>query len=73
MSMFFLEGDGLPFYNYKNAKELRSFAREKYPLLSIIKEINKRDYDLVFVVSMGRLSVYFSFYSPFLEGNPRKV
>lgn len=61
VDVFSLRGDGLPFYNYKNAKELRSFAREKYPLLSIIKEINKRDYDLVFVVSMGRLSVYFSF------------
>lgn len=68
-----MRGDGLPFYNYKNAKELRSFAREKYPLLSIIKEINKRDYDSVFVVSMGRLSVYFSFLFSILEGNPRKV
>lgn len=56
-----LEGSGVPFYDFDNAKEIISLASYKEPLKKAIDLINKGLPDVVFVVSMGRLSVLFAY------------
>lgn len=61
--IFSMEGEGETFYPYKNVKEIVSFTHEKNPLKSIIKRIDAEDFDTVFLISMGRLSVMYAVYS----------
>lgn len=61
--VFSMEGEGETFYPYENVNEVVSFNHEKNPLKSIIKRINDEGFDTVFLISMGRLSVMYAFYS----------
>lgn len=73
-----LKGDGRTFYPYSKAHSIISFCNARYPLVDAVKTIISENYDTtVFVVSMGRLSVFFSFlyrfYSLFISGFNRKL
>lgn len=60
-----LEGSGKPFYEFFKAKEIINFSSCRIPLISCIKYIKKQEFDFVFVITMGKLSVIFSFLSLF--------
>lgn len=61
IDIFSLSGEGTSFYEYKKIRTLKTFSKEKFPLIKVISEIKKLHYDYIFVVSMGKLSVLFSF------------
>lgn len=61
IDMYSVTGDGPSFYEYQKLRSLKSFSKEKFPLFKMISEINRSNYDFIFVVSMGKLSVLFSF------------
>jgi len=55
-----LKGQGETFYPFTNVNKLISFSDKKKPLLHAVKFIKANKYTHVFVISMGRLSVFFS-------------
>ncbi len=63
IEIFSMEGEGKTFYPYSNVKQIVSFSHEKQPIKKIVKRINDEKFDTVFLISMGRLSVVFAFYS----------
>ncbi|HDS1151431.1 TPA: glycosyltransferase [Pluralibacter gergoviae] len=67
VDVFSLKGNSPSFYNYKGAREIRTFAKCKFPIVSLIKSLKKETYDYIFVVSMGKLSVLFSFFLFFIR------
>lgn len=63
VTIYSLEGSGKPFYPFDHVKEIVSFAGHSNPIKSIVHRIHDEDFDAVFLISMGRLSVMFAFWS----------
>lgn len=63
VTIYSLEGSGQPFYPFEKVKDIISFDGEKNPIRSAVQRINQQGFDAVFLISMGRLSVMFAFYS----------
>ena len=63
VTIYSLEGSGKTFYPFERVKEIVSFAGHNNPIKSIVKRIHDEDFDTVFLISMGRLSVMFAFWS----------
>lgn len=63
VSIYSLEGAGQPFYPFEHVKEIVSFHGASNPLKSAVKCIHQQQFDAVFLISMGRLSVMFALYS----------
>ncbi|MEW5290081.1 glycosyltransferase [Erwinia papayae] len=61
--VYSLEGAGEPFYPFEKVKQIVSFAGEKNPIRSAVQRINQQNFDAVFLISMGRLSVMFALWS----------
>ncbi|MCX8956460.1 glycosyltransferase family 4 protein [Erwinia psidii] len=61
--IYSLEGAGQPFYPFDKVKAIVSFEGEKNPIRSAVQRISQQDFDAVFLISMGRLSVMFALYS----------
>lgn len=63
VTIYSLEGSGEPFYPFSQVQQIVSFAGEKNPLKAAVKQIHQQQFDAVFLISMGRLSVMFALYS----------
>ncbi|QLO36246.1 glycosyltransferase [Klebsiella sp. RHBSTW-00484] len=63
VDVFSCKGSGEPFYAYSGVNCIKSFENSKWPLLDIVNSINESSYDYIFVVSMGKLSVFFALLS----------
>ncbi|RPE00282.1 glycosyltransferase family 4 protein [Candidatus Pantoea deserta] len=71
VTIYSLEGSGKPFYPFEHAKSIVSFEGHSNPIKSIVKRIHEEDVDSVFLISMGRLSVMFAFWS-LLSGKKKR-
>lgn len=60
VTVYSLQGSGETFYPFDNVKKVVSFCGKRFPLLSAIFSINKQKFDFAFIISMGKLSVFFS-------------
>lgn len=63
IDIYSFEGDGETFYPYTNVQRIYSFSNKKLKYLSIVSSLKKNNYDYIFLISMGKLSVFFPFYS----------
>ncbi|WP_241650154.1 glycosyltransferase [Rosenbergiella collisarenosi] len=57
-----LSGEGEPFHDFSGAKLIKTFLGKSYPLYSALRFMKKKEYDYIFTVSMGKLSVLTSIY-----------
>ncbi|MBS0910037.1 glycosyltransferase [Tatumella sp. JGM118] len=60
VTVYSLHGSGETFYPFDNVREIVTFRGKRFPLLSAIISINNKNFDFAFIISMGKLSVYFS-------------
>lgn len=58
-----LEGDGVPFYKFHGVKEIFTFQNKKLKYIKM--RCMSRNYDYVFVLSMGKLSVFYQMFNLF--------
>ncbi len=58
VTVYSLNGEGETFYSYD--VEIKTFNRERNPLISVCKDIKNKSFDYIFIVSMGKLSFLFS-------------
>lgn len=65
MTIFSVSGEGETFYPYKSIKKVISYQGCKNSIKKIVLDINENNFDYVFVISMGKLSVMYSFWSLF--------
>ncbi|MEN5014974.1 glycosyltransferase [Erwinia sp. Eh17-17] len=63
VTVYSLEGSGEPFYPFSQVQQIVSFAGEKNPLKAVVRQIHQQQFDSVFLISMGRLSVMFALHS----------
>ncbi|WP_062742825.1 glycosyltransferase family 4 protein [Erwinia persicina] len=63
VTIYSLEGSGKPFYPFNQVQQIVSFNGEKNPLKAAVNKIHQQQFDAVFLISMGRLSVMFALYS----------
>ncbi|OON39700.1 amylovoran biosynthesis protein AmsD [Izhakiella australiensis] len=63
VTIYSMEGQGQPFYPFTHVKKIESFAQESNPIKAIARRISREDFDCVFLISMGRLSVMFAWHS----------
>jgi len=71
VTIYSLEGSGKTFYPFEQVKEIVSFEGHSNPIKSIVKRIHDEAFDSVFLISMGRLSVMFAFWS-LLSGKKKR-
>lgn len=71
VTIYSLEGSGKTFYPFEQVKEIVSFEGHSNPIKSIVKRIHDEAFDSVFLISMGRLSVMFAFWS-LLSGEKKR-
>ncbi len=71
VTIYSLEGSGKTFYPFAHVKSIVSFEGHSNPIKSIVKRIHEYDVDSVFLISMGRLSVMFAFWS-LLSGKKKR-
>lgn len=71
VTVYSLEGSGEPFYPFERVKSIVSFAGHSNPIKSIVRRIHCEEVDSVFLISMGRLSVMFAFWS-LLSGKKKR-
>lgn len=69
ITIYSVSGEGETFYPYKSVKEIISYDGYKNPVKKIVDHINKNNYNYVFVISMGKLSVLYSFWNLFFRKN----
>lgn len=72
VTIYSMEGEGEPFYPFTHVKKIESFAHEANPIKSIARRISRENFDSVFLISMGRLSVMFALHS-MLTLRPKKA
>ncbi|AWQ50362.1 amylovoran biosynthesis protein AmsD [Serratia marcescens] len=63
VTVFSLKGSGETFYPFNDVDNIVSFSGEKKPLKALIEKIDNSEYDVIFIISMGRLSVLFAIQS----------
>ncbi len=63
VTVYSLEGSGKTFYPFEHVKEIVSFEGHSNPIKSAVSRIHEEDFDTVFLISMGRLSVMFAFWN----------
>ena len=71
VTIYSLEGSGKTFYPFEHVKEIVSFEGHSNPIKSIVRRIHSEEVDSVFLISMGRLSVMFAFWS-LLSGKKKR-
>lgn len=71
VTIYSLEGSGKTFYPFEHVKNIVSFEGHSNPIKSIVKRIHSEEVDSVFLISMGRLSVMFAFWS-LLSGKKKR-
>ncbi|HBX9988519.1 glycosyltransferase family 4 protein [Klebsiella variicola] len=74
ITIYSLSGKGETFYPYNKIANLKSYSGRKNKIFNIIKDINEEKPDTVFVISMGKLSVFFIVLATFfLNKNKMKL
>ncbi|WP_017346611.1 glycosyltransferase [Pantoea sp. A4] len=63
VTIYSLEGSGETFYPFTQVKQIVSFEGHDNPIKSIVQRIQSEPVDAVFLISMGRLSVMYAFWS----------
>jgi len=63
VTIYSLKGSGETFYPFNGVAGVISFGEEERPLKALINQINNSDFDTIFIISMGRLSVLFAIHS----------
>lgn len=69
ITLFSLNGNGKTFYPFSKVKNIITFAGKRFKLVTTINVLKKNDYDVVFVISMGKLSIAFTFFCIILGYN----
>ncbi|HHL1955780.1 TPA: glycosyltransferase [Klebsiella pneumoniae] len=65
LTIFSVSGEGDSFYPYRKVKKIINYKEYKNPIKKIVDDVNKNNFDYVFVISMGKLSVMYSFWNVF--------
>lgn len=63
VTIYSLQGEGEPFYKFEKVTSIINFKNHKRPMLSLLKTLKSHNPDIVFVISMGKLSVVFKIMS----------
>lgn len=63
VSIYSLEGSGKTFYPFSQVKEIVIFEGQSNPIKAAVQRIQQQDFDAIFLISMGRLSVMFALWS----------
>lgn len=66
VSIFSLYGSGESCYSYEGCREFLSLNGKRFKMLRLAQYIKKGRFDYVFIVSMGKLSTFFSIFIPFI-------
>ncbi|MDY0973032.1 glycosyltransferase [Siccibacter turicensis] len=64
VTIYSLKGQGPAFYPFKRVVNIVSLHSSRFKIPSLIKQLKYENYDVIFLISMGKLSVYFYFFAP---------
>ncbi len=62
ITIYSLSGSGKPFYPFENVKDIVNLSDVSFKMFRLICMLKKNRHDIVFVISMGKLSVIYSFF-----------
>ncbi len=63
VTIYSIQGGDKPFYPFTCVTKIESFHRENNPIRAIARRIHQEQFEAIFIISMGRLSVMFALHS----------